>query len=141
MKKYPAILIAVMLCGLILSGCSRNHTSRPTEPAIRYVTKVDVTCKKDQAALRWQYTDSEKMEAILLYLRTLRRSGTAQVDPQRVEGDHFEILLHYSDGSRRVYYQHADRYLSQDYKPWEQIDHKQAQDLYPLLESMPSDVL
>ncbi len=81
------------------------------------------------------------MEAILLYLRLLHRGGDAQVDPQRVEGDYYEILLHYSDGGRRVYYQHADSYLSDNYKPWQKIDKEQAKNLFPLLQSMPSDIL
>ena len=87
------------------------------------------------------YTDPDKIESILLYLRHLKRKGTAQVDPERVEGDHYEILLHYSNGERRVYYQHADQYLSQDYKPWERINPEQAKNLLPLLKSMPSDIL
>ena len=141
MRRIVTIFgIFLLLVGL-LCGCTPKKKPAQKPAVSRVVTQVDVTCKKEQTALRWHYTDQEKMEAVLLYLRPLDRGGSAQVDPQRVEGDHYEILLHYSDGGSRVYYQHADRYLSDNYKPWQQIDPNPAKDLFPLLQSMPSDIL
>ncbi len=139
MKKCLVLWVAVSLC--LCCGCSRKSAQRPTKPSVRYVTQVDVTCKKGESALRWYYTDPEKIEPMLLYLKLLQRRGTAEVDPVRVEGDHYEIVLHYSTGERRIYYQHADQYLSQDYKPWERINPEQAKDLQLLLDQMPSDIL
>ena len=141
MRRFWSVFVSLLLIASLLVGCSRKAPTTQRPSGGRVVTQVDVTCKKDQSAWRWQYTDQSKMEAILLYLRLLRRGGDAQVDPQRVEGDHYEILLHYSDGGSRVYYQHAEKYLSDNYKPWQTIDPNQAKDLFPLLQSMPSDVL
>ncbi len=141
MRRFWSIIATILLITALFGGCGRKNPALHRPGGSRVVTQVDVTCKKGQTALRWHYTDQEKMEAILLYLRLLHRGGDAQVDPQRVEGDYYEILLHYSNGASRVYYQHADQYLSDNYKPWQKIDPDQAKDLFPLLQSMPSDVL
>ena len=140
MGRFLRFFIIFILIAALFCGCNKKETAAQ-RPGGRVVTRVDVTGKKGPSAFRWQYTDESKMEAILLYLRLLRRGGDAQVDPQRVEGDYYEILLHYSDGGSRVYYQHAEKYLSDNYKPWQTIDPNQAKNLFPLLESMPSDVL
>lgn len=139
MKKYIFCLYCVLLM-VIVSGCGRNYSQNTPQP-IKVVTQVDVTYNNGKTPLRWKYTTQEKMEAILLYLRLLPRGGSAQVDPHRVAGDNYEIVLRYSNGDRRMYYQHADRYLSVDYKPWEQIDPKDGKQLQQLLDIMPSDIL
>lgn len=141
MRRFTAIFAICLLLGVTFVGCGKKKPASSKPAMSRVVTKIDVTCKKGESALYWQYTHEEKMEAILLYLRLLHRGGTAQVDPQQVEGDHYEIVLNYSNGGKRVYYQHADRYISDNYKPWEQIDPEQGKDLNLLLNSMPSDIL
>ena len=139
MKKLIFIIYLLLLMAIV-SGCGKNYSKNPSQP-MKVVTGVDVTYQKGKSALRWQYTAQDKMEAVLLYLRLLPRGGTAQVDPHRVAGDHYEIVLRYSNGDKRMYYQHADRYLSVDYKPWEHIDPKDGKELHRLLEIMPSDIL
>jgi len=137
MKRKIFVLYVVLLV-VIVSGCSREYSKNVPQP-MKVVTEVDVTRHKGEEVLRWQYTSQDKMEAILLYLRLLPRGETAQVDPDQVAGDNYEIALHYSNGDRRMYYQHADRYLSVDYKPWEKIEPQDARKLQRLLALMPSD--
>ena len=141
MRRFVSIFVVCVLFSALFAGCGRKKTASQKPGMGKVVAQIDVTCKKDESALFWQYTDQEKMEAILLYLRLLHRGGGAQIDPNRVKGDHYEIVLHYSDGRKRVYYQHADRYLSDNYAPWEKIDPEQGKDLMLLLRSMPSDGL
>ena len=141
MKKQIVFVLAVMGVVVMFSGCGRKVQQLPTRPALRFVVGVEVTYREGDTALRWQYTSHEKVEAVLLYLRTLSPLGQVKVDPQRVEGEHYEIILQYSDNSHIYYYQHTDKYLSKDFKPFEQIDPKQGRKLWLLLEQMPSDIL
>ena len=141
MKKPRCLFLVAVGLLLMLSGCSRDVRPDPSKPAMRFVSQIDVTYRNEKWAFRWIYTDQNKMEAVLLYLRTLTPLGQVAIDPQRVEREHYEIVLHYSDGGTMVYYQHADRYLSKGYTPFEQVDPKQARKLPLLLEQMPSDVL
>ncbi len=85
------------------------------------------------------YTQPQKMETILYYLRSLEDLGSADTDPERIMGDRFKITVIYSDGSRRLYRQQADRFLSRDDRPWRTVDPQKAALLYPLLVSMPPD--
>lgn len=137
MKRKIFVLYFVLLVAIV-SGCSKDYSSNSPQP-MKVVTEVNVTRHKGKEVLRWQYTSQDKMEAVLLYLRLLPRGETAQVDPHRVEEDNYEIALRYSNGEQRMYYQHADRYLSTDYQPWERIDPKDGRQLQRLLMLMPSD--
>ena len=140
MRRFITIFVIFLLIAAVFVGCGKETASSGLGMT-RVVTQIDVTCKKGESALFWQYTNQEKMEAILLYLRLLHRLGGARIDPNGVEGDHYEIVIHYASGGKRVYYQHADRYISDNYKPWEQIDPEQGKDLMLLLKSMPSDAI
>ena len=79
------------------------------------------------------------MEKILTYLRQLEYRGMAETDPERICGDSYQITVRSSDGTSCNYRQRANCYLSRNNHPWEKIDPKQAEKLYPLLQEMPSD--
>ena len=136
MRKYRKFRLILALLVLILSGCSKKGPP----PAPRLITQVDVTCTRDGQTTQRHYTAPEKTSAILNYIRLLDGHGRPDTDPERILGDAFKIVLHFSDGSRQVYYQRANKYLSRCCRPWENIDPTHGMLLYPLVEKMPSDL-
>lgn len=136
MKKHGKFCLILAFLVLILSGCGQNDTP----PAPRLITQVDVTCTRDQQTTQKHYTAPEKMSAILNYIRLLEGHGRPETDPERIIGNAFKIVLHFSDGGQQVYYQRADKYLSRCCRPWENIDPEQGALLYPMMEDMPSDL-
>lgn len=127
-------LLPFFLC-LLLMGCKGPKTT----PENRFVTGVHVQLKQEAETLERSYTDPQKMEVVLYYLRALRLREPTTIDPERLLGREFRIDLTYSDGSTRQIFQRADRYLSEDLKPWQAVEQSKAAFLYPLLQSMPSD--
>lgn len=127
----------LFLLFLFIPGSMRRIT---TTPVPRLVMQIDVTCTRQEQTLQRYYTDQEKMSAILNYLRLAKDQGPAETDPERILGDAFKIVLHYSDGSRKVYYQRADRYLSREQQRWGKIDPEFGMLLYPVVEYMESDL-
>ena len=80
------------------------------------------------------------MSQVLAYLRQIDPYGKPEEDPVLADGSLFQISLTYSDGSKKVYEQKADRYLRLDDGPWETIDPSKAEALGQLLGTLPSDL-
>ena len=135
MGKYFKLLLLFLGC-LWLCGC-KSKPVQPTAPVL--VTQVDIHAQHQGQMASYHYLDARKMEAVLYYLRTLENLGPAKTDPERIIGDSYRIDVIFSDGSRRIYRQQANRFLSRNSRPWHRINAGRAALLYPLLESMPSD--
>lgn len=134
------MIVLFTLCALcFLPGCTRRHTLKDTDAYLRLVVRVDVTGQREGEVLEKTYIHQEKTEAILNYLRLIKQRGPASVDPEQFSGDSYTITLHFSDGHKQVYRQHANRFLSTDSQPWRNIESEHAEYLYPLLQAMPSD--
>lgn len=140
MGKTKKILWILLGISLLFCGCRANAESPEPAPPLRIVTQVSVTCRPTDGIGERHYTQSQKMEAILNYLRSLEYAGKAEVDPELLAGNAYQITVQLSDGSTQVYYQRADRYLSRNCAPWEKIDPEQATLLAPLLQDMQSDL-
>lgn len=139
MKKTAKFFILFCFSAIILSGCNRHDTS--AQPLSRVVTQVDIICRREHMLIQRHYTDTQKIESVLLYLRLLKPLGRPETDPDTVDRDIFEITVHLSDGNKRIYRQKAHRYFSKESRPWEIIDPKQAYWLYDLMARLPSDDL
>lgn len=138
MKKKCILLVLGL--ALLLSGCSRWTPSAADEPLYRVVTGVSVTYENDAVRIVRQYTDSEKMRAILNYLRLIHPYGRPAEDPEQVEGSLFSIVLSYSDGGQKTYLQKADRFMRVDNGEWKRIDPNQALQLGELVGQMAGDL-
>lgn len=136
MKKYRKFLFLIAILSFFFSGCQTRRAPTP----VRLVTQVDVRYRHGQETLLRQYTAPEKMSCVLNYIRLLKGGGSPESDPEQTQGDVCKITLHLSDGSRRVYHQRAERYLSRDLTPWEKIDPELGKRLLPILESLESDI-
>lgn len=134
--KPICLLLAAVLAAAGLSGC---HIAR-TEPQIcRVVTEISVVHRIGDASSSRSYSDPKKMELFLTYLRLLKPHVPARADPEATVGDSYRITLRFSDGSEKSYYQHGERYLSEDCQPWREIDPEFAVNLDKLFRSTPAD--
>ena len=130
---YLALILALLLAGC---GC----TLRPTATAPVTVVKITVRYDGTTPHTQRQYVSSEKIRAILNYLRWIDPYGKPGKDPETIPGGLYRITLHLSDGSQSVYLQKADQYMKIDEQPWQTIDTKKALTLGKLLAEMESDI-
>ena len=133
-KRSFAFLFASFL---ILCGCSQNHT----QPDYEVVTSVEILTVRNNQPLRRYYTTSKKMQAILMYLRTLPHQPLSQPIAEPASEDTFLIIVGLSSGNRRYYRQARHRYISLQHSRWHSIQPIHAAKLYGLLRSFPSDRL
>ena len=139
MKKAVKTFVLFCFFAIIMSGCGDHDTQVKTSDHI--VTQVDVLCQQEHIRIQRHYTNNEKMESVLLYLRLLNPQGTPDANPNLLEKDVYEITVHLSGGKKRVYRQTAHRYFSKDFQAWEMIEPGKAFELYHILQKFPSDSL
>ena len=120
----------------LLSGCTRKEVTS----SFPLVTEISVHYENDTVQGQLSYTDDEKMQMILTYLRLLKPYGQPTEDPETAEGTLFEISLHYADGGFTVYRQKADRYLKSGEEPWLCISPQKATELSLLLGYLEEDI-
>ena len=137
MKKTVKLFILFCFSAIIMPACAKTDT--PPQPTCRVVTQVDVICRRKQMLLRRHYTDSKKMESVLLYLRLLDPRDTEGSEPDLSGDDIYQITVSLSDGQKRVYRQKSHRYFSADFSPWKAIDPGKACQLYTLLRQLHDD--
>lgn len=135
MKKKKCIFLITCLWALALFGC--RSTPRVQ---CRYVTAVDITCDHGDAPIRRHYTDTEKMEAVLIYLRLLQPGGAPAKDPDAVDADVYEITVSLSDGHHRVYQQKDHRFFRNLTGGWQTVSPGHCHGLYTLMRNYESDL-
>lgn len=131
------VFASILVCSLF-GGCM--HFISKTEPSpVRVVTHIDITYENGAIRTQRHYQDSGKMSQVLNYLRLIDPYGRPAVDPEFVAGSQFHIELAFSDGSRKIYRQKADRYMQIDGGDWQTINPARAEELSLLLGQMESD--
>lgn len=135
MKKKLKLWIPLLFCAFLLSGSAKEIRG----PLCRVVTGVEIACQHKDVHIKRHYTDSDKMEYVLIYLRLLEPVGKPETDPGSVSADVYEITLQLSDGNKKHYKQKDHRYLCRDDGPWQAIAPEQAEGLYRLMRKLPSD--
>lgn len=129
-------LIFMILCLGLLSGCGK---SAPKEDRPTIVTLVEVSAMQDGRVIHYRYSQEDKMQAVLYYLRSLQPSNSAPIEADTFRTNSYRICLTLSDGQQRVYHQLYDEYLQKDNGPWQRIDRARASSLPQLLKLIPSD--
>ena len=140
MRCFKAIFLICIL-GLfcsVFSGCMHFVTQKEEKP-IRVVTQIDITFDNGAIHAQRHYQDAQKVRQILDYLRLIDPYGRPAINPELVYGSHFYIELSYSDGSKKVYRQKADRYMQIDGGEWKTINPNRAEELSLLLGQLASD--
>lgn len=128
MLRFLQKCIALVM-SVLLSGCGA-----PSVPQYRVVEKITVTVSHNAQIREYAYTQPEKMQSILLYLRRMQTYAPEAIAPETFRSDAFRIILHRSDGTQTVYHQIADGFLQKDGGDWEKVDARHASSLLRLLE-------
>lgn len=97
----------------------------------RVVTQVKVASTIDGQTEETIYTDSKGMESVLNYLRLVKKTKPADIDPDSFRADSYEITLYYSDGQRTTYRQLHDGFLQTDGGTWQIIETEKMELLFP----------
>lgn len=129
------ITVAVLLC-LCLCGCSMGQIT-PSYPKL--VTKITITETRDEMAVTHLYTNAQKMESILNYLRLLDPYPPVNISPDTFRADFYEITLHLSDNTKTVYRQLHDQYLQMNNGSWNRINSSTGSQLPDLLSFLSTD--
>ena len=133
MKK---LFVMIALFATILCGCGKKNAS--TAP--NFVTQVDISCQQNGKNFSIHYTDSEKVEAVLLYLRLLKSGRLPKQAPPAQDNSIYEIHVRLSNGESRLYKQVDHRFIWRKKTGWNAIPAEQAAGLYTLLRHYPSDL-
>lgn len=137
MKKAICFFALFAVFFLIIPGCRKKNS---VDTSYRAVTQIDIVTKQQDALLRRHYTDPQKMQSVLVYLRLLTPTGKPEVNPEHLTDDMFLVALTFSDGSNTYYRQTGHRYVSKDDGSWFSIAPEHAVRLYELMAHTPSDI-
>ena len=135
MKKFRKILPVILLLCTILCGCENQDVYLP-----KTVTQVDITGTHLSRPIQRHYTEPQKMETVLNYLRLLDYKGTTTLDPLWLPGDDWSITLGFSTGESKQYRIRADRFLCRPSGVWEKVESEGKASLYPYLMATASDL-
>lgn len=127
--------IFILSVFLLLSGCSRKES----QSSFPLVTKITVRYENGPIHGQLHYSEDDKMQLILTYLRLLNPYGQPPEDPETTDGTLFQITLTHADGGVTTYQQKADRYLKSGEEPWLCIPSQKAVELSLLLGYLEDD--
>jgi len=134
MKRLIRSFLFILVIAVLLTGCQNR-----SKPLCRFVTQIDITCSHDGTVLQRRYTDNNKMQAVLLYLRLLRTDIPYFDLPDTKPPTEFQIIVSLSDGAQRVYAQKDYRLFKSGQSGWLGIQPEQAMELYRLVYFFESD--
>lgn len=132
MEKFGKLLILAFTV-LLLWGCS------PPEGAELPRVGVQILVQDGQNRPLRRYTRPEKLQKVLLQLRTLGFTGLPETDPEKLPGAVLNLQVRLADGSTTVYHLRQGLYFNRDGRPWRKIDPEQALALENLLQNLPGD--
>ncbi len=135
MQRFRKILPVVLLLGSFLCGCEKGNVYLP-----KTVTQVDIAGTHHNRTIQRHYTQPQKMETVLNYLRLLDYKGTTTLDPLWLPGDDWSITLGFSTGESKQYRIRADRFLCRPSGVWEKVESEGKASLYPYLQETASDL-
>ena len=126
----------ILLLAFCLAGCKpKEHAN----VASHIVTGITITCESCNDFTRRHYNTHEKMQKILLYLRSVGPGFTPDEDPEPLSGRVIYITLYRADGTTKVYRQKGDRYLQEGTNPWKTIRADWGASLYQIILENDSD--
>lgn len=126
-------IISFLTFSLLLGGQDIESV-----PPCRVVTKVSVEWTENSTNFQRIYTDQDKMNKLLIYLRTLKPQIPTEL-PEISDGPEYRILLELNDGSQVRYAQYGLSFFSKNEGPWQVIDSDRAVRLALIVEAFPSD--
>ena len=98
-----------------------------------------ITYENGPIHIQREYSHTEKMRAILHYLRWIDPYGTPEEDPEAAEGSLYKIIVRCANGTEKVYLQKADRFMRIGGGQWLKINPNNALTLSKMIGEMDSD--
>lgn len=136
MKHFFAKLLLICLPLTLFSGCKKQTPDLPN-----IASRIEISCQHKDVLVQRNYTDQDKMQAVLIYLRLLKPQGIAQADPLSLQKDVFEINIHLFDGQIHNYKQTGHRFFKKGHQVWKNISQDEAVRLYQILLKYESDTV
>lgn len=129
MKKlsFIFVLLAFLLPGKV-HGAAEDHI----------VTRVRVDCAHQDVQLFRNYTDTEKVETILNFLRLCKFAGLPESAPPARPDSRSVFTVSLAGGGQRVYELLDGQYFSKDGSPWELVEPPAS--ILSLLQTLPGDL-
>lgn len=133
-KRIAAMVLAAAFT--LLTGCRPSVSGGV---AGHLVTQITVTCETCTDFTRRYYNTAEKMQRILLYIRSIGPMFTPDADPEALAGRIICITMTCADNSQKIYRQKDTLYFQEGTGPWKQIDPEHGIQLWRILFETPSD--
>ena len=134
--KNRLLKLWLSVCAIsCLLGCHKQVDMQQC----RVVTGIAVTYLNGPIQCQRQYSNPDKMQQILDYLRTAAAYGVPAEDPENTAGSDFYIVLSYSDGCQKYYRQKANRFLRDTDGIWKKLDPSRGAKLGQIIGQMESD--
>ena len=137
MKRWFCIFCLFCTICVILCGCRQKNSQTSGNGGV--ATRVDIHGISREGAVWRIYSQPAKIEAVLIYLRLLHPRGPVKPPSVSAGQEYYEIVVHLSDGSRRIHRQFADSYATAASGWWGTIDPRYGQQLSKLIHHIPSD--
>lgn len=134
MKKVSIFFLCLLLT-VSCCGCFDQTTSQ-SQPASHLVNEITIWRESDHVT--HHYSDQASMGKILNYIRRLNPYGKAPQNFHQLSGVSYQITIHFSDGTQRVYEQKAQRFFYDADCRWKQIDPEAAAELPMLFDTLHS---
>lgn len=135
MKAKGWVCITAFFIMIALFGCQAQSPASP-----RIVASVTVNWDREGHSFTRHYTDTEKMEAVLEYLRLLKTEQPAEAVFEYPEDASYCITVSLLDGTAHTYRQQQHRFFRREQMPWQEISPAQAAQLYGVLRQNKSDL-
>ena len=138
MKKKLFLLLS-LFC-IHTAGCSALLMPAETSNC-RVVTDVSIHVDNATEAYVCHYSDSNKVEKTLYYLRKMKFWDHPNLDPASLDCVRYHITVRFSDGSKKRYEQSGYDYFRDSNGTWFEIPGELGIGLALLLAAVPSDAI
>lgn len=141
METVRRTKLATLFTAFMVFLCVGCVPQKAEQNPYRVVTQIDVHYYNKPTASAGSFSEPEKMQKILYYLRRISPYGRPTDDPEQVLGSDFYITLIYSDQTQKTYQQRDNRFMRINGGQWKRIDPKRALMLSQILNTMDSDTV
>ncbi len=128
---YPLLLLSVLV------GC--HPTGQQENIASHVVSQIRIESENHPQLTLRIYTDGQKINRILRYIRSLDKMPTAKAAAEDAQQPSATITLVRADGSRKQYRQWGNLYFQGDNAVWKQLPLDTGAQFWDILLQTPSD--
>ena len=137
MKKKKIYLFFMCFSLFFIAACQKKAALKT--PLCHVVTEVEIRGREKDVQFYRHYTENEKMEKILIHLRTLNPDPHPIKFPREKPISVLAICVKFSDGKKKFHYQTNHKFISDNYQFCYTFDPAKSARLYQLIRLLPSD--